>query len=80
MSKATTKKGLIGTTMTDSSDTECPYCGVDYTDPNGIASDGYMKIGHLIMDCEEIPQAHRAYINRESGHDEQPEGLFNNDE
>lgn len=66
--------------MTDSSDTECPYCGVDYTDPNGIASDGYMKIGHLIMDCEEIPQAHRAYINRESGHDEQPEGLFNNDE
>ena len=41
----------------------CEHCGVDYTDPNGWASDDYMRQGHLLYDCEDVPQDVRDRLN-----------------
>jgi len=43
--------------------TKCPYCGEDYSDPNGVASDEYMYHGHIIMECENPDKMERAYLN-----------------
>ena len=42
---------------------ECRYCGSDYSDPNGVASDDYMRHGHIIFDCPNRDQMERAYLN-----------------
>jgi len=41
----------------------CPYCGEDYTDPNGVASDDYMYQGHIIFDCPCPDKMERAFLN-----------------
>lgn len=41
----------------------CPYCGIDYTSDDS-RTDGYMRLAHLIMECDEIPDKHHDYLNK----------------
>lgn len=47
----------------ESTDTICPYCGSDYSDPNGVASDDYMWHGHIVNDCPDPDRMVWAYLN-----------------
>lgn len=42
---------------------KCDYCGEDYTDPNGVASDEYMWTGHILNDCPDVPEDVFDYVN-----------------
>jgi hypothetical protein len=42
----------------------CPYCGADASDPNEVASDGYMAVGHYIQECQRIPSMAREWYNK----------------
>lgn len=51
------------TVESDTGTDRCEFCGEDYTDPNGVAPDQYMWEGHVIMECEEVPDDVRDWYN-----------------
>ena len=43
--------------------TECEFCGEVYYEPQDIPPKQYMKQGHLIMECEQVPSQVREQFN-----------------